>query len=454
MNRSLNEHELAYVFQHLELVMDTSILKDHFIYGESSDHTNKIIFIPNTEKLDVSTINELPVLFGSTESDIFSLDEHGNLIFHHDLLKSSFYLLSCYDECYVNTKRDPWGRVMFDGSIQKQIGIIDRPIVNEYFEFIFNGINAFLSHHNKPKITKRKLFETFGLLLSHDIDVIDKYGWPHLGYKIKELLGLVKSEHSFLSLLKSTITSAFHFINPWRPNPYWNFEYLHNIESRHNIKASYYFLDKDNTGGSRYSFDEKRLVSLFKKLKNHKHEIGIHGTTKTANDSDMLVDEISRLMDSSKVDISGGRQHRLWLDPLKTFKIHEQSGLKYDSSFGFAEREGFRNSFCLPFKPYDFENQRAIDVWQFPLMVMDVTLFSYRKLDAPNEALTSIEKLLHEVEKHNGIITLLWHNSFFDETLYPKVTTTYEQILKLIEDHKAEGITGKEVLSKLANMTS
>lgn len=448
MNRSLTEPEIRYVFSHLDLMMDTKTLRDHFHYTQSSESQGQIIFIPHTGDVAISSINDVPLPFSSEVNSFYSIDMNGNLIFHQDLLKCAFYLLSGYDEHFVNKERDHWGRVKYQGSIQKQLGIIHRSIVNDYFELIFEGINHFLKHLNKPVLTKRKIFDSFGFLLSHDIDVLDKYGWPHFGFKIKELLGLTKTNHSRFRLLKATIQSAYQFVNPWRTNPYWNFEYLADLEKKQGIKASYYFLSKDKNGGSNYFFNEPRLTNLFSQLKKEEHEIGIHGTNKTITEKEALSSEISDLEKQAKTQISGGRQHRLWLDIKATFKHHQSVGLKYDSSFGFAEHEGFRNSFCLPFKPYDFEKQECIDLWQFPLMAMDVTLLSHRKMNN-DMALASIATMVKEVKKHNGIFTLLWHNSFFDEALYPGVTELYETILKTISAQQSISLTGQQLITLL-----
>lgn len=451
MNRSLNEHEISYVLYHLNLAADLGDLEDRIQYVESVTGENRVIFIAHSGSLTVQSLADLPILFPSNHKSFYSIDARGNLIFHHDLLKSAFYLLSGYDEQFVNKKRDHWGRVTYEGSIQQRLNIIDRPLVNEYFDIIIEGINEYLLHHDKDPIAKRTLFSTFGFLLSHDIDVIDKFGWPHLGFKLKELAGLAKTEHTKKQIFKATFQSAVQFINPWRSNPYWNFEYLLEVEKKHEIKAAYYFLDKDRDGGSKYDFTDSRLLHLFNQLSEAGHEIGIHGTSKTIDNEQVLKDQKVLLEKNANITVYGGRQHRLLLDIPKTFRNHAAAGLRYDSTIGFAEREGFRNSFCLPFKPYDFENQKAIEIWQFPLVAMDVTLFSHRKLSNA-QILETIDTLMNQVEKHHGIFTLLWHNSFFDETLYPGVTKTYERILDLISTRHAKGITGKELVKKLEGM--
>ena len=448
MNRCLNENEINYVLSHLGMTMDTSVFTSLFHYDAAISTSDSIYVLPHEGEVSISKVNNTPIPFSSDSDFLYSIDKKGNLVFHQDLLKCAFYLLSGYDEHFVNEERDHWGRVKYEGSIQKKMEIIGRPIVNEYFDIIFNGINAFCQRHNKPTIHKKKIFNTFGFLLSHDIDTIDKYGWHHLGFKIKEFLGLVKTKLSKFDLIKELIISKIQFVNPWRVNPHWNFDYLIQQEKKHHIHASYYFLSKDKNGGSRYQFNERRLKQLFKQLKEEGHEIGIHGTTNTISQKEKLSIQIDELSKYADLTIEGGRQHRLWLNLSTTFKQHEQAGLKYDTTFGFAEHEGFRNSYCLPFKPYDFENQKSIDVWQFPLMSMDVTLFHYRNLKNV-EILDRINSMIQEVKNYNGIFTLLWHNSFFDETLYPGVTKMFESILESISTQQPVALTGKELVELL-----
>src|SRR3712207_9585471 len=76
----------------------------------------------------------------------------------------------------------------------------------------------------------------------------------------------------------------------------------------------------------------------------------------------------------------GCRQHYLRFSPNKTWKQHEQLKLKYDASLGYADRQGFRCGYCFPFKPYDIVRDEVLDVWEIPLIVMDVTRSEERRV--------------------------------------------------------------------------
>jgi hypothetical protein len=162
---------------------------------------------------------------------------------------------------------------------------------------------------------------------------------------------------------------------------------------------------------------------------------------------------LANLKEASGAAIVGNRQHRLlWVHP-DTASIESKAGLQYDSTLGFAAHEGFRNSYCYPFRIFDFTNDTTLDVWEFPLNVMDGTLLSYRNL--PNEeALQKCKDLIQEVKKFGGLFTLLWHNSFFDEDVYPGVQKLYKDILKAASEQDPECILGHELLSRMKNLTA
>ncbi len=173
--------------------------------------------------------------------------------------------------------------------------------------------------------------------------------------------------------------------------------------------------------------------------------------TKSISDLNEMQRSLIKLNEACGVQIQGIRQHRLlWKHPL-TACIQEKIGLTYDSTLGFAAHEGFRNSYCLPFKLYDFDNDRMLNLWEFPLTVMDVTLFAYQQYSV-EEAFKKCQLLLEEIINFGGVFTLLWHNTFFDEQTYPGVRTFYENLLMEINQKQGENIVGNELQVRMNNL--
>jgi hypothetical protein len=195
------------------------------------------------------------------------------------------------------------------------------------------------------------------------------------------------------------------------------------------------------------------LISLFEYLKKENCEVGLHGTVESISNREKMKSSIDKLQQASSTTIVGARQHRLlWHHP-ETALIQESLGLKYDTTLGFAAHEGFRNSYCHPFRIYNFEEDRMMKLWEFPLNVMDVTLFAYQKYTI-EEAFDKTIHVIHEVKKFGGVFSLLWHNSFFDEDLYPGVTTFYTKLLKSIALAEPENLLGVELVDRMDKITS
>jgi len=456
MKGLLNKKQLDYIFFHLNYIFEiTQELKGRFIFDNNKvTGVGNILFNLSERDIELNkvlTIDNIPILFPLNQNKRFYYFDNNNLIFEHDILKSAFYLLSGYQE-WKSDQSDFYNRFPYQRSIQNKLGIIKKPIVNYYFKILAEAIEQFCMLNNIP-FEKKKITNNFIFLLSHDIDLIDNYNYYEVGNKFKQAFGLSKSLYSKSKSFKIFLHYLYHWVSPFsKKNPYWSFEKLLNIERENNIHATYFFLDNDQKHkDSYYNFTDSRISNLIKKLEDQNAEIGLHGTLRSADSIDAMKLTLSNLKSITKSDVVGIRQHTLRFKHPDTVQIQEKAGIKYDSTLGFAAHEGFRNSYCLPFKLYDFENDRIIDVWEFPLIVMDGTIFGYRNLNF-KEAEDTIVQLIDEVNKFNGIFTLLWHNSFFEEIIFPGINQFYKKIIEKIVLRKPEAITGKVLLNKLMEL--
>lgn len=450
MNTFLSTQRINYVLDHLQQNVDISSLKDEFVFindlAEIKQYKNKIIFLLSEKEFDINKvvyIKDIPILFPTQNNNNTIFSTYGtNIVFKHDLLKSAFYLLSGYQELKPEFKAK-FNRFPYELSIQKKLGITVKPIVNYYFEFIKSGFEEYAKNKNL-ELKSRKKFNNFGFFLTHDIDKIDTYSIYDLIYYFKVLFGISKSKLKFKIKIKKATEYLFNYLFT-KKNPSWDFDFLRSIEEKYNFKSAFYFLPKDlKHQDSYYSFKEKRVRKLFERLKKEACEIGIHGTNRSATDIKHLKSNINELNKAAKVKVSGIRQHRLIFDINITPFLHQEAKLTYDTSLSFAEHEGFRNSYCHPFKLYNFKEEKSFDTWEIPLNVMDATLFEYRNLNM-SEAFDAVKKVINEIAKFNGIFTLLWHNGYFDEITYPGIKDFYTNILKYIKEQKAESILGSNI---------
>ncbi len=411
----------------------------HFPCSENPFELDKVVWI-----------EKIPVLYpGSDPGAGFYTLRDKELIFHHDLFKSIFHLLSGYEE-WRNGSLDLYGRFPYKESLPFKLGITGKPVVNYYFEIILKGIEAFARENSIPFERNPKLMNPL-LMVSHDIDRTLGYGFFETGFRFKQLMGLAEATLSRKEMIKDAFISLFYFLNPFsRKDPYWTFETLMKWEEDRNFRGTYYFLEKEGgrNENSRYRFNEKRFVKLFHELSDRGHEVGIHGTLQSAQSQDSMDRTVENLRKASPEPVYGIRQHYLKFKPGTTGQIQEKAGLKYDASLGFAEHDGFRHSYCWPYRLYDFGKDRCLDLWEIPLTVMEGTHFYYRKLDLVSSR-ASIEALVEEVCKFNGVFSLLWHNHFFDEREIAGITEHYTGILDLCKARGMEGLTGRSIQERM-----
>jgi len=450
MQSKLNNSQIEYIFYHLNLHFNfTTEIKERIVFDLLSTNKFPQIVFPLSSKtlLDIKYIDSIPILFPlNSKNDYYNFDDNNNLLFNDDLLKSAFYLLSGYQET-ENFTCDKYGRFSYEDSIQKRLKIAHFPLVNHYFEIIIEGIEKFCVKNN---ITFQKHDRwnnsNFGFLLTHDVDRIDKYAFKYVKLKIKQLVGLYPSELNKFTLLKLLVKNIVKLFGS--DNPYWSFEWMKSIEKKFGFNSVWFFLPKgDPSIDAYYSFNEIRIEQLVNKLLEYGDEIGLHATYNSFTDEKVLTNDFNSIKNLLGENPIGNRQHWLRIKYPETLRILEKIGIRYDSSWAFHDHTGWRNSYCLPFRPYDLENNKMMDIWEFPLAVMDVSLFEYHGFNQET-ALSMIGELLDVIEKYNGLFTFLWHNSYFELENGENLSKFYMNILEIIAQKKALSILPSTLIKK------
>ncbi|HGJ65537.1 TPA: hypothetical protein ENS27_09130 [bacterium] len=379
-------------------------------------------------KLPLKRWNDLPIIYeGNANLKKIVIQNEYLIETNIDIITSSFFMLTRYEEYLIND-RDQYDRFPAESSIAYKEGFLTKPIVNEYIELLADWIRFFY-----PDFKRGKLWNDadFGVLLTHDIDKVKKYRWwrPPI--------------YSFIrSLKEGRIDKTLKYLSDWfassfrlKVDPYWNFSQISNLENNYGFKSSFYFMtnqDSEREKLNQYSVNEPNLAKEIKKLEEMDNEIGLHGSFNSFNDQEMYLSEKARLDQVVNNKYYGGRQHYLrWKTP-DTWRILEQAGILYDTTLGYDDHNGFRCGFCLPYKPFDVIEDRVINILEIPLIVMDRTL--QKKYIDPNEMWWELEILIKQVQKHNGIFVLLWHNSSLYDIDYPTLNGMYNCILKRLNE--------------------
>jgi peptidoglycan/xylan/chitin deacetylase (PgdA/CDA1 family) len=271
----------------------------------------------------------------------------------------------------------------------------------------------------------------FAVCLTHDIDVVYLYT-----SKLSIMYNAAKSlKHG---QIKTALKIPFYKINKnW--NPWWNFNDIMALEEKYGAKSSFYFLTLDGEDLD-FNFKIEDLEHEMGNIIDNGWEVGLHGGHVAYTNLGEIKEEKTKLEKVLGKKVIGYRNHFLKFKVPDTWELLSKADFKYDTTFGYADCVGFRNGMCHPFKPFNLNTNEEIDISVIPLTIMDCTLFDYMKLDF-NKAWDVTKMLIDTVEKNNGIIAILWHNTYMvDDKL-----KFYEKILNYCDETGAWMTSGEEI---------
>jgi hypothetical protein len=325
---------------------------------------------------------------------------------------------------------DVHGRFPASDSVACRDGFLHRPIVDEY-GLAFQ--QAFQVCYPAWKPVERNL----RIKLSHDADHVGiPFRWKEVvrhttHYRrpldsARDLLGLISdSEPSDLRALREIVGLSLG----------------RNLDS-----AVYWKASQPGLRDSGYDPRHRKIRDTIQWLNENQVECGVQPGYDTFRAPEKLRREIQILREAMGAGPLGGRQHYLRWSP-ETWIHWETCGLAYDSSVCFADRVGFRAGTCIPYRPWLFTLNRAAELLEIPLLVMDRTLLGYLKL-THEQSIEAVRDCLARCRSVGGVFTLVWHNN---NLLDPEYRSLYLKLLPLLVDserydwvHEHRGESGKQ----------
>jgi peptidoglycan/xylan/chitin deacetylase (PgdA/CDA1 family) len=336
----------------------------------------------------------------------------------HEILKKDpeIWDLFTRKEEYTPSFRDKYNRFPYYASRYRTVF---EPKASEYL--VNNGYHAEYPD-GKP----------FAVCLTHDIDAV--YDEP---VKSKVFDALKYSVHGNFS-------KSFDFLRQISSNinPYKNFKEIMDLEDRYNARSSFYFLAIDPHDED-YEYLIEDLESELSTIQNRGWEVGLHVGHEGSRDLHKLLLEKKSLEKVIGKSVTGCRNHYLNFVVPDTWELLAGAGIEYDCSFGYGDCAGFRNGMCHPYRPYNLNTGKTIEIIEIPLVIMDSTLFdSYMRLDSDG-AWDVTRHLIDVVAGCHGVITLLWHNT----SLVGDQIKFYEKILNYCAARNAWMTSGEQILA-------
>ncbi|TPG63729.1 hypothetical protein EAH73_16920 [Hymenobacter nivis] len=339
-------------------------------------------------------------------------------------------MLSGWQE-YFSEARDQHGRFPYASSVQARYGFVALPVVNYYFDVLKTAVEHTTGRPLHPRTWGPGA--PFAAFISHDLDNL-RSAW--------------KAPAKAALRTGRLVDFGRQLWQHWtHPDAWDNIEAVAAATAQYGARSTFFVLPAhrpgaDGTPNADYQLTA-RLWRQLAKLAKQGHELALHASIGTANNFTQFDAERQRVLDA---EWCGNRFHYLRWEPRLTPSILNQAGDSYDSTLGFAEHFGFRNSYCHPFYPFDFQHNQPYSFLEIPLNVMDATLHhpNYLQL-GPDEILPALTPMLVEVEKFGGVVSVLWHNQNFDPVNTANGPQQFHEIMSWLRGRGAAFLTGTEI---------
>lgn len=277
----------------------------------------------------------------------------------------------------------------------------------------------------------------FGLFLSHDIDQIHDRELFRVLADLNHVRRMIaQGEKGNVLLALRRVARALVVPKPAEKD----FKTILEIEARHGFRSTFFVLHDPywSRNGPRYRLSCSEIQRIADMIRGAGCEIGLHGGVLRFNQAEGYRNSREALREALGVEAVGIRNHLLRFSEMDTWAAQESAGFQYDATFGYSDRLGPRDGRIFPFFP---ENRNILEL---PLTVMDVTLF--RNLGLEGEAaLEAAWQAIEPVAQAGGLVSLLWHNNYFNEPEYRDWQWTYERLMERLAALNPWCATGAEI---------
>lgn len=370
------------------------------------DHFWSQLSVPsNRDQLSESSIPQHVETFPSPfdSSPVASIFGRNHFVFNEkeircgpDIFASTFFMLTRWEE-FTSPDRDQHGRFPADKSLAFKSGFLNRPVVNEYAELLWQMFARLGWEPPRPK-------KDFKLTMTCDVD--HPRLWWSAGDRVKTLAGSIFKRGDFS---EAGFWLQHHFFQ--KQDPYDVFDEWLDFFDKNGLVGHFNFLGKrPPSSDCWYPLEHPFVKNLIRKIAERGHFVGFHPSYEAFENQEVFQQELASLQALSPTPVTTGRQHYLRFSAPKTWQIWEDANMTWDSTLGYPEAEGFRCGICQDFPVFNFLTRKMLNLREKPLTAMDVTLALYRKY-SPETAFEKLQNLRQQVKRHGGEFVLLWHNS-------------------------------------------
>lgn len=367
------------------------------IYPSSFFQKNRYGTTHSIPTLPLQAWEGIPLLFGTPKMEYID----GTLVLYADIVASTFFLISRYEEMVTTVHRDVYGRFEGKHSLPYRAGCINRPIVDEYAQKLQNLLQ--ISQSIPPQIQK--------IYLTHDVDKLAHYR------NLKSLAGAILRGCKYPQKTYNALQTYFGKLtnDPWYTFPYFDKLSTQLQESGKEVENILFI----KSGGGKATEDQpiqrikgKDYRLLFDFAQKRNYEIGLHPSYLAGKEPLHIKGEKKLLTEVAQQEITYSRHHYLATRKIEDMEKLITYGITDDFTMGYADVAGFRLGTCRPVRWIQPRTLQVTNLILHPLTAMDNTLSDKRYMHlSQKKAYDYLCQLIAYTKQYNGDLTLLWHNT-------------------------------------------
>ncbi len=319
-------------------------------------------------------------------------------LFGFDLLESIFFHVSRIEEYHCTpAQRDQWDMMLAEAQFLVREQIERLPVVDQLVRAFYEALGFELP----PRPTSYEL--------SHDIDLICKFRTPA---RVLRAMGSALYRGRGLAAVVRIGRRYWATRTQGEKDPFDSFDWL--LLEAAVPKRMYVMTGGITPHDNHYHIEEATIRRAMDLAVKRGYELGLHPSYAAYRRADLLAEEKERLERIGGQVVRSSRQHFLHFAFPETADLLEQSGIEYDSTWGFQDRIGFRCGTGFAYRPYHFAEKRSYRFWEIPMIVMDSALLQATHFEATafqEEFWQFVQSLPNDTH-----LTFNFHNSTFDDT--------------------------------------
>ena len=331
-----------------------------------------------------------------------------------DLFWFALWALSRGEEA-AGVERDIFDRMPASAAHAKQLGYLDRPLVDEWFMLLREVAQR--TWPGLPLVQHR-----FSLAVSHDVDDPLFFDGLTFGAVIRRAAGDVLHRGKYRRGATAPLRWLLQRTGVRGLDPYDQFNWMMQQAEARGLQSTFHFLCgcTDARYDRNYRLSDPYLRTLLASIHTRGHAIGLHPSYGSCRDATVIhreAEELRRHCAGLGIPLLRlpSRMHFLrWATP-ETPRALAAAGIFSDCTLGYAEQTGFRCGTCFGYSAFDPVAKTRIPLRIQPLIAMDITVLPGPYLNlGTSAARANLSALKEKCRAVNGCFTLCWHNAELD----------------------------------------